>query len=149
MRARRQHVEIEVHIPADAATVYALLRDGSSWPLWSPIESFELERTGADEPEGIGAIRIFRKGRVTGRDEIVGLVSGRRFSYRHLSGLPVRDYRADIELTPGDGGIQLRWRTSFLPRTSGTGLLLRWGVRRLIGQCARGLAAYAAKPAQP
>lgn len=143
---RRQQIEIEVHTPGDAATVYRLLRDGASWPVWSPIESFELERAGAGEPEGVGAIRIFRKGRVTGRDEVAELVPDRRFSYRHLSGLPVRDYRGDVDLEPDGGGTRIRWRISFLPRRPGTGWLLRWGVRRLISQSARGLAAHAASP---
>ena len=142
---RRQTVEVEVHTRADAATVYALLRDGASWPIWSPIESFELERAGVDEPEGIGAIRIFRKGRVNGRDLIAELVPGRRFGYRHLSGLPVRDYRGEIDLEPDEDGTRIRWRTSFLPRWPGTGWLWRLGVRRLISQSARGLAAYAAR----
>lgn len=141
---RRQRVETEVHTSADAATVYALLRDGASWPVWSPIESFELERAGADGPEGVGAVRIFRKGRVTGRDEVAELVPDRRFGYRHLSGLPVRDYRGDVDLEADSGGTRIHWRVSFRPRRPGTGWLLRWGVHRLISRSARGLAAHAA-----
>jgi hypothetical protein len=141
---RRLHAQVEVHTPADAATVYALLRDGASWPIWSPIESFELERAGVGEPEGVGAIRIFRKGRVTGRDEVAELVPDRCFGYRHLSGLPVRDYRGDVDLEPAQGGTRIRWHISFLPCWPGTGWLLRRGVARLISQCARGLAAHTA-----
>lgn len=144
---RRQRVEVEVYTPADAATVYALLRDGASWSIWSPVESFELERAGADEPEGIGAIRIFRKGRVNGRDVIAELVPGRRFGYRHFSGLPVRDYRGEIDLEPDQGGTRICWRTSFLPRWPGTGWLLRLGIRRFISQSAQGLAACASRAA--
>lgn len=66
--ARRQHIDVQVHTSAEATTVYALLRDGSTWLMWSPIDSFQLERAGDQEPEGLGAIRIFRKGRVAGRD---------------------------------------------------------------------------------
>lgn len=58
MVVRRQHIDVQVHTQADAGTVYALLRDGASWPTWSPIDSFELERTGAQEAEGIGAILL-------------------------------------------------------------------------------------------
>ena len=96
----RQRIEKHATTTADPATVYALLRDGAGWPGWSPIESFELERPGADEPEGLGAVRIFRSGRVTGRDTIVELAADRRFSYTHVSSLPIRDYRADVELEP-------------------------------------------------
>lgn len=141
---RRQHVDVEVHTSADATTLYGLLRDGTSWPDWSPIESSELERAG-EEPDGIGAIWVFRRGRVIGRDQIVELVPDRRFSYRHLSGLPVHDYRGDVDLEPTERGTRIRWRTSFLPKVSGTGWLCRWGIRRFVDQTARGLAAYAGK----
>jgi hypothetical protein len=140
---RTQQVDVQVHTPADAATVYALLRDGATWPMWSPIDSFQLERAGAGKPEGLGAIRMFRKGRVTGRDEIAGLVPDRSFSYRHLTGLPVRDYRGDIDLESIGDATVIRWRVSFTPVVPGTGWLWRWGIQRFVRQCARGLAVHA------
>ncbi|HEY3690231.1 MAG TPA: SRPBCC family protein [Pseudonocardiaceae bacterium] len=66
-----------------------------------------------------------------------------RFSYLHLSGLPVRDYRADVDLEPNAEGTRIRWHVSFSPKVPGTGWLLRWGITRFVTQCARGLAAYA------
>src|SRR5690349_25077784 len=81
----RQRIEHHATTTADPATVYALLRDGATWPTWSPIESFELERPGSDEAEGVGAVRLFRSGRVIGHDEIVELVRDRRLSYAHWS----------------------------------------------------------------
>lgn len=140
---RRQHVDVEVRTSADAATLYGLLREGTSWPDWSPIEFFELEQAG-EEPEGVGAIWVFRKGRVLGRDQVTALRPDRRFSYRHLSGLPLRDYRGDVDLEPTESGTRIRWRTSFLPKVPGTGWLWRWGIRRFVRRCAHGLAAYAA-----
>ncbi len=123
--------------------MYALLRDGATWPTWSPIDSFQLERAGEGEPEGLVAIRIFRKGRVTGRDQIVGLVPNRRFSYRHLTGLPVRDYRADVDLESAGGVTRIHWHTAFTPKLPGTGWLWRWGIGRLVRQSAQGLAVHA------
>jgi Polyketide cyclase / dehydrase and lipid transport len=139
----RQHVGIEVHTGAEANAVYALLQDGASWPSWTSIESFQLERTGEREPEGVGAIRIFRKGRVTGRDQVAEAIPGRRFSYLHLSGLPVRDYRGDVDLEPTGNGTTIRWHISFTPTVPGTGWLWRWGIGRFVKQSAQGLAAYA------
>jgi hypothetical protein len=137
-----QRIDIHVHTRAEANAVYALLRDGASWPRWTSIESFQLERAGRWEPEGVGAIRIFRKGKVTGRDQVAELIPDRRFSYLHLSGLPVRDYRADIDLEPTEEGTRIRWQVSFTPRVPGTGWLWRWGIGRFVTQSARGLAAY-------
>lgn len=136
-------VDVQVHTRAEPAAVYALLRDGASWPRWSSIDSFWLERAGERESEGVGAIRVFRKGKVTGRDQVAELIPDRRFSYLHLSGLPVRDYRADVDLEPTGDGTRIRWHISFTPKAPGTGWLLRWGIGRLIRQSARGLAVCA------
>jgi hypothetical protein len=136
----RQRIEHHATTTADPATVYALLRDGASWPTWSPIESFELERPGDEEPEGIGAVRVFRGGRVTGRDTIVELVPDRRFSYTHTSNLPIRNYRGDVDLEPVDGGTAIRWVSEFDPKYPGTGWLLRRGLDRFVAEMTNGLA---------
>jgi hypothetical protein len=143
---RRLEIDRAERTSADAATVYALLRDGATWPVWGkPIESFELEREGEGEPEGVGAVRIFRNGRITGRDEVTGFTQDQRFSYAHSSGLPVRDYRGEVNLRPADGGgTTIHWRVSFLPKVPGTGWLLRLALGRFIGRITRGLARYAA-----
>ncbi|HEY2636983.1 MAG TPA: SRPBCC family protein, partial [Solirubrobacteraceae bacterium] len=132
---------------ADPATVYALLRDGATWPTWSPLGSFELERPAPDgEPEGVGAVRIFRTGRVTSRERIVELVPERRLSYILLSGLPLRGYRADVDIIPQDDGTtKIRWHSTFAPKVPGTGWLYRLTLGRFIGRVVDGLAAHAAR----
>jgi Polyketide cyclase / dehydrase and lipid transport len=143
----RQRIEHHATTTADPATVYALLRDGASWPEWSPIDSVELERPGDTEPEGVGAVRVLRSGRVTGRDTIAELVPDRRFAYTHVSSLPVRDYRGEIDLTPSTGGTEIRWVSTFLPLVPGTGALLRRGLDGFIEAMTHGLAAGATKAA--
>jgi hypothetical protein len=95
-----QRISVRSVTTADADTVYALLRDGASWPRWSPLGSFELVREGADEPEGLGAIRLFRTGGIRSYEEIVALEPGRRFGYALDHGLPLRDYVAYVDLAP-------------------------------------------------
>ena len=140
-----RRIEVTKHSAAAPDAVFALLADGNTWPRWSPIESFELERPGDPPPEGVGAIRVFRRGRTTGRDQIVEIVPGRRFGYASLSGLPVRDYRAFVELAPDGDGTTIRWQASFAPKVPGTGWLLERGLRRFLGECAAGVAAHAAR----
>jgi Polyketide cyclase / dehydrase and lipid transport len=142
---RRRHIEITAHSHATPDAVFALLGDGSTWPRWSPIEAFELERAGDPPPEGVGAIRVFRRGRTTGRDQIVEVVPGRRLGYVSLSGLPVRDYRADVELEPAGDGTTIRWQASFAPKVPGTGWVVERGLGRFLDQCAEGLARHAAQ----
>lgn len=40
------HIDVQVHTRAKADDVYALLRDGASWPVWAPIGSFQLDGPG-------------------------------------------------------------------------------------------------------
>jgi Polyketide cyclase / dehydrase and lipid transport len=140
----RQRIEHTAVTAADPATVYALLRDGSTWTAWAPIDSFALARPGAGEPEGVGAIRELRSGRVTGRDEIVELVADRRLSYAHTSSLPVRDYRGDVDLEPVAGGTRIRWAVAFDPKVPGTGRLVRRALDGFVAKLAEGLARHAA-----
>jgi hypothetical protein len=143
---RRQLIDITTSSAAGPAAVYELLTNGATWPVWSPIDSFELEKEGAAQPEGIGAVRVFRRGRTVGRDTIVELVGDRRFGYTHVSKLPIKDYRADVDLEPDGGGTRIRWRASFTPTVPGMGPLLRRALGRFLRQSAQGLADHAARP---
>ena len=142
---RRREVSVSAVTPASAEVVYELLADHSTWISWSPMESVELEQAGDPPPEGVGAIRVNKRGRVSGRDQIVELTPGRRFTYASLSGLPVRDYVGEVDLSPAaGGGTEVNWHSSFSPRIPGTGWLLQRGIRQFLGECVSGLAEYAA-----
>jgi hypothetical protein len=142
---RRHHVNVSAVTPASAETVYELLADRSTWPAWSSIDSVELERAGDSSPEGVGAIRVNKRGRVTGRDQILELTPGKRFKYASLSGLPVRDYIGEVDLSPApNGGTAVHWHSSFSPKMPGTGWLLQRGIRQFLDECVTGLAEYAA-----
>jgi uncharacterized protein YndB with AHSA1/START domain len=138
-------IDVRVTTTASPAAVYALLRDGSTWPTWSPIESFELRTEGTDEREGIGAVRVFRTGRVASVERIVELVPNSRLSYVLDHGLAIRDYRADVDLTPG----QIRWHSTFDAKVPGTGWLYHRTLNRFIQRCAEGLATRAAATKSP
>jgi hypothetical protein len=141
---KKQQIDERAWTPADPDAVYELLADGASWPAWSPIDSFELQQTGDGAPEGLNAVRIFRTGRHTSVERLVELRPGRRVSYALLQGLPLRDYRADIDLEPSDGGTSIRWHSTFFPRRPGTGWLYRFALGKFIRKCVNGLAASAA-----
>jgi uncharacterized protein YndB with AHSA1/START domain len=105
---------------ADPARVFALLKDGSTWPDWTMFDSFELERPGRDEPYGVGAIRVFITRVSRAREEVVEIVPDQRLGYVLLSGFPFRDYRANVDLEPlPGGGTSISWRASFNPKYLG------------------------------
>jgi hypothetical protein len=127
-------------------TIFRLLRDGSTWPRWTPIGSFSLERPGTDGLESVGAIRRFRTGAVTSREELLALEPDRSISYTALSGLPIRNHRADVELTDRPAGTLITWREDFQAKIPGTAAFIHWFLRLFMQRCANGLARHAAKP---
>jgi uncharacterized protein YndB with AHSA1/START domain len=141
---KRREVNVTATTTAAPEAVYRLLADASTWPAWSTIDSVELEKQGVPPPEGVGAIRVNTRGRTTGRDEILELVPNRRLKYATLSGVPVRDYVGEVDLTPvAGGGTTVHWHSSFFPKTPGTGWLMERGIHKFLAGVVEGLVTYA------
>ena len=133
----------------DPGRVYELLADGSTWPTWSPLGSFELLDPGEGTPEGLGAVRLFTTGRHKSRERVVERRPGQSFAYVLEAGLALRDYKAVITLQPqADGGTTIHWRSTFTTKVPGTGGLYRRQLGAFIGQCVQGLAAAAGEQAR-
>ena len=129
------------------SAVFALLKDGTTWPRWTFFKSFELERPGQDEPMGIGAIRVFSTALTRSREETVELVPDKRLSYIVLSGFPFLNYRADVDLTPVEGGgTSIVWLASFDPKYPGTGWFWRLFMIAVLRKTATDLAAAEKTP---
>lgn len=134
-------VTAAVHSSATPDEIWRLLGTAGYWPTWAPVRSASLERHGASSPEGVGALRAFRTPLGATRDEVVAYEPARRLGYVLVSGLPVRDYRSDVLLSPdGDGGTTVTWSASY--RSTFLWHLL---VRSIIRTFARRLAAAAAR----
>ena len=139
----RQHVEATGWSPAPPSAVYRLLVDVSSWPSWSGHKTTELVERGEGDGDGVGAVRILRRGGVSSREQIVELVPDRRLGYILLAGLPLRDYRANVDLTPERGGTAIRWYSDFEAKLPGTGWLFRLALGRFMATAVESLAARA------
>ncbi len=120
---------------ASPERVWALLADARSWSRWAPFDDAMVE-----EGEGDGELRRFRRGRRTTRERVTAFEPPRRFGYELVSGIPIRDYRAEVTLAPAGEGTEIRWRSSFRPKLPGTGALARRQFQRFIAQTAEGLA---------
>jgi uncharacterized protein YndB with AHSA1/START domain len=137
-------IEVQARSAAPPERVWALLADARSWTRWAGFDEAHVE-----VGQGVGEVRRYRRGRVTGRDRVTNLEPPRRFAYEFLSGLPVRNYRADVTLTPAsDAGTHIRWRSRFAAKIPGTGWLLRRRLRGFLAELAEGLAREAERRAR-
>jgi uncharacterized protein YndB with AHSA1/START domain len=144
----RQHVEVTAWSPAPPHVVYELLIDGAGWPAWSGHEAVELVERGEGDGDGVGAVRVLHRGRIRSRERIVELVPDRRLGYVLLAGMPLRDYRANVDLTPERDGTAIRWSSDFAATVPGTGWLYRAALTRFMARATERLAARAAEVAR-
>jgi hypothetical protein len=139
-------IKVSAHAQSKAPppTVFALLKDGATWPDWTIFDAFELVRPGGGGPSGVGEIHVFSTALTRAREEIVELVPDRRLSYILLSGFPFKDYRADVDLSARqDGGTLIAWRAAFDPKYKGTGWFWRLFMTAVLKKIASDLAAAA------
>lgn len=94
--------------------MWELVSRAELWHTWTAFPSTRLEREGDPAPDGVGAIRRFGFGAMGSREEVVAFEPPNHLGYVLLSGLPVRDYRSDVTLTPTTGGgTAIAWVSSF------------------------------------
>jgi uncharacterized protein YndB with AHSA1/START domain len=109
----RLHVRAEGTTSADPETVWSLVADANSYPQWGPWNDGGYRPPGAG-PSREGSIQWFRYGRRTvSVEEVLQVDPPRRLVYRIVSGLPVRNYRAEVTFTPAPGGTAIRWRATW------------------------------------
>jgi Polyketide cyclase / dehydrase and lipid transport len=144
---KRQTIDVRAVSAAPPSAVWALLADVTTWKQWAPFDESVLERPGSDDPNGVGAIRRFTRGRGrVSREAVVAFEPETHFAYTLVEGLPIHDYRADVTLAAnGAGGTDIRWRSTFEPDRPGTGWLMRVVLQRFVAQVADALAGAAGR----
>ena len=123
--------------------MFDVLADAPNWRRWMFAPHSSFEREGVPAPGGVGAVRSVGAGPVRSREEIVEYDPPRHLGYTLLSGVPVRGYRADVELVEAATGTTITWSASFDPKLPGTGPALQFMMRATVRRLARSLAAYA------
>ncbi len=123
--------------------LWAHVADISTWSSWGQWDETTRARDGAPEPDGVGALRRFRRGRRTHVEEVVAFEPPSRLAYEVREGLPVRDYHAEVTLEPVGGGTRIRWDATFDGTNVITGAAVHRVLRRFFPDAARRLATVA------
>jgi uncharacterized protein YndB with AHSA1/START domain len=99
-----------------------------------------LERQGEPAPNGVGAIRALHSVGPPLREEMIAYERPRRFAYRVLSGIPVRDHVGTVELTPDGARTKVVYAIRTFPTLPFVGAVIvavtRLAVQRLLDDVA-------------
>jgi hypothetical protein len=129
--AGRYEVDESAVSSAPPAAVWALLADVTTWSEWGPWDEAAREREGDPPPDGVGARRRVRRGRVVSIEEVTAFEPPFRLGYRLVErGLPVKGYEAEVTLVGEGDGTRIRWRSSFDGRYPLVGAVLRPALAR-------------------
>ena len=132
---------IERQVAAPPETVFGVLTDHARYAELTPLRTSRLERQGEPAPNGVGAIRVLGLAGPPLREEVIAYEPAERFSYKVLSGLPVRDHVGTVGLTAEDGGTRVVYAIRTTPTVPLGGFavvaVLKLGVSQLLAGIAR------------
>jgi len=102
-------------VAAPPEVVFDVLTDHRGYADITPMRRSELEREGEPAPNGVGAIRALRSVGPPLREEVVSYERPSRFSYKVVSGIPVRDHLGTVLLTPEGAGTRVTYAVKTTP----------------------------------
>ena len=99
---------------ADPGTVWALVADANTYPRWGPWNDGGYDPP-AKGPTLPGSVQWFRFGRrTTSVERVLEVDAPSRIVYTVVRGIPVRNYRAEVTLTPNiPSGTSIRWAATW------------------------------------
>ena len=111
---RQLRVEAEGVTVADPEVVWSLVADANGYSSWGPWRDSGYQPA-SEGPSREGSVQWFRYGRrTTTVEEILAADEPRRLVYTVLRGIPVRNYRAEVTLTPiAPEGTSVRWTATW------------------------------------
>ena len=127
-------------IAAPPETVFEVATDHRAMPGFTRFRAVELEREGEPAPNGLGAIRVLHLIGPPVREEVVAYEPPHRFSYRMLSGAPVRDHVGVIELTAVEAGTRMSYLLETTPAVPVGGFAVIALMRSIVENIAAGIA---------
>jgi uncharacterized protein YndB with AHSA1/START domain len=105
----RLAVEAHAETTASPQTVWALVKDANTYSEWGPWCASGDKNPGERPSGDVGTVRWMGYQRTTTVEQVTDVEPGRRMAYTVLRGIPVRNYRAVVTLTPTATGTHIEW----------------------------------------
>jgi hypothetical protein len=102
-------------VKAPPEIVFDVLTDHRRYAEMTRLRKSELEREGEPAPNGVGAIRAVSALGPPLREEVIVYERPSRFSYKILSGAPVRDHLGTVLLDPAGAGTKITYAVKMIP----------------------------------
>jgi len=133
--AKRQEMEAQAET---GMTVYSFSREVKLpieivWPLLGDFTKtpgsgikVDVEKQGDNEANAVGAIRKITIGKVCVREILVSATPPSSFTYRILSGAPMKDYFGKVRLEQKESSTVIHWSAELTPKIPLTGWICSW-----------------------
>ena len=109
----RMNVEAEGTTRAAVETVWSLVSDANTYAKWGPWNDGGYDPPGKG-PSKPGSVQWFQfSRRTTSVEEVLEVDAPSRIVYTVIRGIPVKNYRAEVTLTPNPGGTLIRWAATW------------------------------------
>ncbi len=112
----------EVNLPVEK--VWSLIGDFRQTP--SPEIKVEVEKEGDMDANGVGTIRKITIGKVCVREILDSANPPYTFTYRILSGAPMKEYLGKVRFEPKESSTIIHWHADLTPKIPLTGWICSW-----------------------
>ena len=112
--------ERKVKLPVEK--VWSLIGDFTATP--GPDIKVEVEKQGDPDKNGAGTIRTITIGKVRVKEILDSASPPDSFTYRILSGAPMKEYLGKLKFEESDGATLIRWQVDIKPKIPFTGPIL-------------------------
>ena len=136
-------------VKAAPEVVFDVLTDHRRYTEITRLRKTELEREGDPAPNGVGAIRVLRAVGPPIREEVVVYERPSRFSYKVLSGLPLRDHLGTVSLEPSAAGTRVTYALKATPTVPFAGKVVMLALERAVTELLDGVVAESERRAAP
>lgn len=134
-------------VKASPETVFDVLTDHRRYAEMTRLRKSVLEREGEPAPNGVGAIRALIAVGPPIREEVVAYERPSRFSYKVLSGLPVRDHLGTVLLEPSGDGTRVTYALRAIPTVPLAGAVVMSVLKRAVTELLNGVVTEAERRA--